>query len=151
MDEIFRLDTRDRTRLLLAMMRVLASGNCRISFEGNLSHTGLAQLIEVVSEESGVLKRATLQPRLDFLVLPLNEENVTAIATAIVSKIAFGQKGILHVQIAIDGKIAFAAYDNFDRECVVAYPPVKSALLDGLVGTQVLRSYKCVSRPPGQP
>jgi hypothetical protein len=40
---------------------------------------------------------------------------------AVVSKIAFGHGGIVHVQIASNGKMAFAAYDNFDRKCVVAY------------------------------
>jgi hypothetical protein len=71
MEEIYRLDTRDKPRLLVAMMHALAAENGRISFEGKLSQTELAQMAGVASEESGVLKRATLQPKLDFLVLPL--------------------------------------------------------------------------------
>jgi hypothetical protein len=43
---------------------------------------------------------------------------------AITSKIAFGNRGIIHVQIEENGKMSFAAYDNFDRECVVAFPAV---------------------------
>jgi hypothetical protein len=136
------LDTRDRPRLLNALMRSLAAEDSKISFEGRLSHTELAHMDEVVSEETGVLKRATLQPKLDFLVLSLTQQNVVAIEKAIVSKIAFGNGGIVHVQIERNGKMAFAAYDGFDRGCVVAYSAVPVALLQELTETQVLRNYK---------
>jgi hypothetical protein len=43
--------------------------------------------------------------------------------------------------------MAFAAYDNFDRECVVAYPAVSSASLDELIMTGVLRNYIRVVQP----
>jgi hypothetical protein len=43
--------------------------------------------------------------------------------------------------------MAFAAYDNFDRECVVAYSAVPSALLDELTEARVLRDYRRAHQP----
>jgi hypothetical protein len=146
MEEIYRLDTRDKPRLLVAMMRALAAKDGRISFEGKLSQTGLSQMAGVASEESGVLKRATLQPKLDFLVLPLTPKNLSTLERAVVSKIALGHGGIIHVQIERNGKMAFAAYDNFGRECVVAYSDVSPSLLDELTKARVLRNYRQSSR-----
>jgi hypothetical protein len=145
MEEIYRLDTRDKPRLLVAMMHALAAEDGRISFEGKLSQTELAQMAGVASEESGALKRATLQPKLDFLVLPLTQKNLSTLERAVVSKIAFGHGGIIHVQIERNGRMAFAAYDNFDRECVVAYSDVSPALLDELTKARVLRNYQRAS------
>jgi hypothetical protein len=119
MEEIYRLDARHRPRLWAAMMHARAAENTNISFEGMLSHTELAQMEGVGHEESDVLKRSTLQPKRDFRILPLTPQNVSAIVKAITSKIAFGNGGIIHVQIEGNGKMAFAAYDDFDRECVV--------------------------------
>ena len=141
MEEIYRLDARHRPRLWAAMMHARAAENTNISFEGMLSTTGLAQMERVGHEESDVLKRSTLQPKWDFRILPLTPQNVSAIVKAITSKIAFGNRGIIHVQIEGNAKMAFAAYDNFDRECVVAYPAVSSASLDELTMTGVLRNY----------
>jgi hypothetical protein len=132
MEEIYRLDARHRPRLWAAMMHARAAESTNISFEGMLSHTELAQMEGVGHEESDVLKRSTLQPKRDFRILPLTPQNVSAIVKAITSNIAFGNRGIIHVQIERNGKMAFAAYDNFDCECVVAYPAVSSASLDEL-------------------
>jgi hypothetical protein len=130
------------------MMHALAADDSKISFEGSLSQTELAKLKGATDEESDVLKRATLQPKLDFLILPLREEDLSGLAKAVISKIAFGLKGILHVQIEKNGKIEFAAFDNFDRDCVVAYSGVSPALLDELTRTGVLWGYSVV---PDQP
>ena len=140
-ETIYRLDTRDRPSLLMAMMRALAGEDCKISFEGSLSQTELANVQGVAYGETGVLKRATLQPKLDFLVLPLTQQKLSAIENAIKSKIAFGHSGIVHAQIEKNGKIAFAAYDSFDQDCVVAYSAVSTGLLQELTETRVLRSY----------
>jgi hypothetical protein len=149
MEEIYRLETRDRPRLLVAMMRTLAASEGRISFEGKLAQSELTKMAGVAYEEAGVLKRATLQPKLDFLILPLTPKSVSALEKAVISKIAFGHGGIIHVQIERNGKIAFAAYDNFDPECVVAYSDVSPELLDELTKARVLRSYQRVPQRTG--
>ena len=82
----YQLDTRDRPRLLVAMMRALASDESKISFEGELSRTELARIVGVVHEETGVLRKNTLWPKLDFLVLPLTPRSLATIEKAITPK-----------------------------------------------------------------
>lgn len=138
----YTLDTRDRPLLLFAMMHAFASNQSLIAFEGNLRGTELFSLKGASHEEVGRLKRATVVPQLDFVVLPLSLSSVDQIEKAIRSKIAFnGYKGIIHTQIEVDGELAFTAYDNFAEECVVVNGRVSRDLLDDLVSTHVLRSY----------
>jgi hypothetical protein len=144
---VYSLYTRDRPGLLNAMMSALASDTTKISFEGTLSHTGLVRIAGITHEESGVLRRATLAPRKDFIILPLSEQTLPAIRKAINSKIAIGEKGIVHVQIVKDSDMAFAAYDSFDKECVVAYSAVSNELLDELTNAKVLRGYRQMAPP----
>ena len=143
MKEIYQLRTKHKIKLLFAMMRALAGNDAKISFEGRLA--GSKELVSVGGvhfEETEVLRRQTLQPTLDFVVLPLNQTLLPTIEKAIESKIAFSHSsGIIHVQIESHGQIAFAAYDEFDHGCVVAYPPVSTDLLNQLVGKRVLHSY----------
>jgi hypothetical protein len=147
MAKIHQLDTRDKPRLLFAMMQALAGENSSLSLEGNLSHTELVRFEGVSHEESGALKRGTLQPRLDFLILPLTLQNVEGIEKAIHSKVGFkGANGIIHAQIEVNGKIQFAAYDNFHRDTVIVGGDVPTDLLDELVQLRILRGYE-VSEP----
>lgn len=98
--------------------------------KARLADTDLAKIEGLHLDETEVLRRQTLQPRLDFLVLPLTPESLPAIEKAVDSKIAFsGCAGIVHVQIESRGRIAFAAYDEFDPDCVVASQAVPMALL----------------------
>src|ERR1700676_1576589 len=75
----YRLDTRDKPALLFAMMSILASEQTRIVFEGNLASTELFKLEGASYEETGKLKRATISPKLDFIVLPLTATRLPAI------------------------------------------------------------------------
>jgi len=146
-EEVYRLDTRDRPGLLFAMMRALATEGGRMSLEGNLAQTEVMRLDGVVQYETGVLKRATTEPKLDFVILPLFPTTVDAIERAIRSKIGFGgYRGIIHAQIESHGKLVFAAYDNFHRDCVYVGTQISSELLDRLVETKVLRNYQRVQQ-----
>jgi hypothetical protein len=128
------------------MMKVFAADDSRISFEGKLSNTSLFEMQGSSHEETGALRRATVAPLLDYVVLPLTSMGIHKIEKAIDSKIAFhGSKGIIHVQIESQGEIAFAAYDNFSRDCVVVTSKVPTAVLDELVNAQVLRGYILVT------
>src|SRR4051794_30949320 len=115
MEQVNALDTQNKPALLQAMMSALASQRSVISFEGSLANTELAKLSHATFEETSTLKRGTLWPKLDFLVLPLTNKTLSAIEKAIFSKAAFGNKGIVHVQIEKDGVLAFAAFDGFHR------------------------------------
>ena len=142
MTKKFWIDTRDKPGLLIAVMRELA-GAAEISFEGGLGESGLAEIPGASFEETTALRRSVLTPELDFLVLPLTDETVPPIWRAITEKehLAY-PSGIIHVQIAVDGREIFGAYDNFDRNCVVAYEGFPTALLDRLVANGVIRSYQ---------
>ena len=143
----YSLDTRDRPRLLFAMMRAFESDQSRIAFEGNLASTELFRLEGASYNETKNLKRATISPKLDFIVLALVPARVPEIEKAIRSKIPFGgYKGIIHVQIEADGKIMFGAYDNFGIGSVIVNGLVSTAVLDDLVKTRALRSYSPVSK-----
>lgn len=144
---VYQLNTRHKPRLLFAMMEVLADNDSKISLEGVLSQTELMGMEDVSFEETEVLKRGTLQPRLDFVILDLAPQKVSATQKAIRSRIAFGGNGIIHVQIEKAGKLAFAAYDDFHSECTVAYSGISPQLLEELVETRVLRAYQRVPLP----
>jgi len=142
MTSVYRVDTRHRPQLLFAMMKVFAAEGSRIAFEGNLSDTVLIEMDGASHEEAGALKRATVAPPLDYVVLPLTLARVADIEKAIDSKVAFhGYKGIVHVQIEAQGEIAFAAYDNFGRDSVIVTSRVPTSVLDDLVTARVLRGY----------
>ena len=142
----YRLDVRDRPGLLFAMMRTFASDHSRIAFEGSLASTELYSLEGAFYEETEILKRATMAPRLDFVVLPLIAHRLVEIQKAIQFKIAFaGNRGIIHVQIEAGGELAFGAYDNFHRDSVVLNGPTETAVLNNLVKTRM--RWELVLRP----
>src|SRR4051812_33646006 len=119
MDDVIRLNTRDKAALLDAMMQSFASPNALMSFEGHLQNTDLSKIEGASQSETPALKRATTHPKLDFVILPLSNETIPAIRKAIASKVGFGNNGIVHVQIQSDQVLAFAAYDGFHKDTVV--------------------------------
>ena len=138
----FRLHTKHKPELLFAMMRTLARVDAKISFEGRLSHTELANIAGASLNETEVLKRNTTSPRLDFVVLPLTPETVPEIEKAIVSKVAFKDyAGIVHVQIEGKGRLAFVACDHFHEDCVWVSAAVSDTFLAELVKNRVLHPY----------
>ena len=138
----YTLNTRDKPALLFAMLRVFASDRSRVAFEGNLANTELFRMQGASRDETGMLRRATTAPQLDFLVLPLTLDNVSEIETAIQSKVAFsGYRGIVHVQIERNGELVFGAYDTFDKDAVIVDGIPSIELLDQLVSERTLRGY----------
>jgi len=140
---VYHLNAKNRPQLLCAMMREFAGSKSWISFEGRLIHTDLMQIEGVSFEETAVLRRGTIAPKLDFLVLPLTQNSLQAIEKAILSKISFhSTEGIVHVQAERDGTMVFAAYDNFSESCTWVFSNFPVALLDELVARKVLVSYE---------
>ncbi|MCZ7609663.1 MAG: hypothetical protein M5U17_05805 [Ignavibacterium sp.] len=137
---IYWINTRDKTGLLLSMMRYF-SNIANISFEGSLDKLSLNKISGSKTEETEVLKRATLAPELDFVIVPLTDENIKFIWHEILEKDHLANDDIIHVQIEKDGKIVFGAYDNFHKDCVVAYEEVQVSLLDKLVKQGTIRNY----------
>jgi hypothetical protein len=132
-------------------MYLFAGEKSAISFEGRLANTALLALEGASAQETVVLKRATLQPELDFVILPLTKRNLPNIERAISSKIAIsGQDGIIHVQVEMDGKVAFAGYDGFHSDTVTLTADIPTSLLDEWVKQCILHSYQLVPSHGGQ-
>jgi hypothetical protein len=135
------LVARDKPGLLIAMMRSLV-GNAHISFEGNLSNCGrLAEIPGSTTNETHSLKRATLHPRQDFIVVPLESDTTDRILDQILPD-ARVIRDIIHIQIPKDGQLAFGSYDNFHPDCISTWSAVPDGLLDTLFKNGVLRSYE---------
>lgn len=139
----YQLHARHRPKLLIAMMHSHASENAWISFEGVLANTELPRLHGASQEETDSIRRATLAPRLDFVILPLTHELLPAIEKAVISKVAFGARGIIHVQIEVNGKCVFAAYDGFQHAVAYAVSPRP---LQELTDAGVLRGYRPMTK-----
>jgi hypothetical protein len=128
---------RDKRRLLLAMMEELA-GDAHISFEGDLRVLPIFSTPGASQEETVTLKRNTLWPKQDFIVLPLEPSMSRAIISAIGGTIP---KTIIHIQIEKNSLIQFAAYDRFHPKCIVFGTAVTEAVRESLVSQGIMRPY----------
>jgi hypothetical protein len=106
--DLFKI--RDKRRFLIAAMEELA-GAAHISFEGDLSATRISHLAGASGDETSILKRNTLWPKQDFVVLALEPDCVKAIMAAIGGTVP---RSILHVQIEKGNCLELGLYDNFD-------------------------------------
>jgi len=134
------INTRDKPALLLVMLKEF-SGGSHISFEGELSHVDFTAIDGVSTEETQALKRQTISPIQDFMVVPLTIETSKTIWLELSEKDHLVNEGIIHVQIESKGKLVFGGYDNFHRDCVIAYPGVRIQLLQELKEKGIIRSY----------
>lgn len=123
-------------------MGALAGAESFIALEGDLSNWKLSAVAQIASVPRGALRRQTSDPLLDFAILPLQQESVSVIFRQI-AQIGFNE-AIVHIQIEMDGTLAFGACDNFHPECVFASEIVPAALLDTLVVEGLIDSYRRV-------
>jgi hypothetical protein len=129
------LNVRDRPCFLHRLMVEFTGGV--MSLEGDLSKCKFADDLVVAHEEVGLLKRNTLWPRQDFVVVRLEPATIAAIFKQVMT--AGLSRSIIHVQIEHAGVLQLGAYDNF--QCVVAGPGVSGVLLAELKSTSVLRDF----------
>src|SRR5579859_671594 len=127
----------DKRRLLLALMEELAGG-AHVSFEGDLQGLKLSSFPGVSGEPTAALKRNTLQPKLDFAVVPLEPSMGQKIMAAIGGTVP---RAIIHIQIEKDGQLQFGAYDNFYPECIYFGSGVKEGVIQLLVSQNIMRPY----------
>jgi hypothetical protein len=116
----------------------------RVSCEGGIAVLTLAALPGASTSESLVLRRATLAPELEFVVVPVTIQTMSALR-AISASGKFDE--LIHVQIEHAGQLVLGAYDNFHRDCVVAYEPTPESLLEDLKVRGVIRSYSVADEP----
>ena len=105
---------KDKKSLLIVMMNALA-GDARLSIEGDLRGFRLMQIAGACDQETTKLKRGTRSPSQDFIVVPLEPETIPEVLSAIGGNVPHG---IIHIQIEKSGRIEFAAYDQFNPECI---------------------------------
>ena len=123
------------------MMEELA-GQAHISFEGDLRGLWLLSTSGASQEETFALKRNTLQPKQDFVFLPL-EPSMTILSS--IGKTIPG--AIIHIQIEKNGLLQFAAYDNFHPQCIVFGTGVKPAVLESLVSQGIMEALHEATAP----
>jgi hypothetical protein len=133
------LNVRDKSGLLHRLMVELA-GSAQLSLEGDLSRCRFTDDIVIAHDETRTLKRSTIAPKQDFVVLRLTPETVDPIFKQVM--VAGLKHAIIHAQIERNGVVELGAYDNFHPECVVTGPGVSSALLEELKITNVLHDFK---------
>jgi hypothetical protein len=133
---------RDKRRFLLAMMEELA-GNSHISFEGDLHNLRLGSIPGASEAETVALKRNTLWPKQDFIVLPLEPSMEKAILSAIGGTVP---GCIIHVQIEKEGVLQFGAYDTFHPECIYFRSGVRPEFLESMASRGLLKS---IQKPRG--
>lgn len=95
----------DKQRLFHLVMEELA-GNAHMSFEGDFGSLRLLNIPGASEEETACLKRNTLWPKQDFVVVPLEPGSDRGILSAIGGALP-GK--IRHVQIEKAGLLQFGA------------------------------------------
>jgi hypothetical protein len=138
-EQWFHIVARDKPGLLIAMMRELA-GDAYISFEGDLGRIDWKG-ISGLDEGQTSLRRATLTPELDFVVLPLTVETQPLIWEALSKVDHLADDGIIHTQIEKEERLVFGPYDNFHADCVSASDVVPRSRLEALKASGVIRSF----------
>ena len=111
-----------------------------MSLEGDLSHCRLTDDLILTRDDTTVLKRHTIWPKQDFVVLRLTPETFAPIYKQVMA--AGLKRAIIHVQVERDGVLELGAYDNFHPDCTTTGPGVSVTLLDELKSTNVLRDFK---------
>jgi hypothetical protein len=139
------LNVRDKAAFLRRMMDELTGG--RMSLEGDLSRCNFPEKIVLAREELGLLRRNTIHPRQDFVVLRLEPETIVPIYKQVM--VAGLARATIHIQIERDGVLQLAAYDNFHPECVVTGSGINSAMLSDLELKSVLRGFQLASTAVG--
>ena len=137
------INVRDKPGLLHRLMREFIGG--QMSLEGDLSKCKVPDEMVVARDEVGLLKRNTLYPRQDFVVLQLKPDNIAPIFKEVLA--AGLSRAIIHVQIEYGGVLQLGAYDNFHSDCVVAGPAVSETLLVELKLKHVLRDFVIAAAP----
>jgi hypothetical protein len=125
---------RDKRRFLAAALAELA-GDAQVSFEGDLSATSLSDVAGASSDETQVLKRNTLWPKQDFVVLPLEAEMVRPIMAAVGGTVP---RGLIHVQVQKEGRLQLGLYDNFAPKCMFFGPSLTPSFMAKLQEARVL-------------
>jgi hypothetical protein len=147
MTELAYLKPRNTEWLLVQVMEALAGNETFISLEGFQIPQEVCSLPEAHFKETDILRRNTTSPILQFVVVPLNQNNLTILKAAIgQAPVLEAEGGLIHTQIAKDGQLVFGAYDNVHEECTVLYSPYIEPIANNLVKTGAIFSFEVKRR-----
>jgi hypothetical protein len=136
-----RLEVRDCHGVLWAFYGKY-EGQSVASFEGDLSGLGLEDLPGASAQEAGSLRRHTLDPELDFIVVPINSATVPELKRRLASQGVLGREGsVIHTQLAAGEEVLLVACDNFHDDCTVASSSVPEPFLKDMLSRGLLRAY----------
>jgi len=123
--------------LIGAIIRELCE-KAYLSIEGNLTKID-RECIKVYSEkETSLLKRNTLKPLKDFIILEINEDTKDEILRML--EVIGIKKNVLHLQIENDGELILGAYDNF--EFVGTSKQINEDTLNKYIQKGIIKSYQ---------
>jgi hypothetical protein len=117
-------------------------GRAQASFEGDLSALRLYEIPGSSGQETALLKRQTIDPQLDFCIVPITAESIVALKSRLSAHGVLGGDGaVIHTQLATAEELIFIACDNFHNDCTVAARSVPEELLKAMKAHGVLREY----------
>lgn len=136
------LNPRNTEMLILQTMEALCGSDAFISLEGFHVPEEVCALTGASPLETELLRRNTTAPVLQFVVVPLSLANLpTLMASLGHGSVLEDECGLIHIQIAKGGQLAFGAYDNVHEECTVLYPPFTQSLGEALVKSGAITSF----------
>ncbi len=102
--------------LVSAVLRAFA-GTASLSLEGDLLQATLQGLVYDWGHPTAVLPRHTSWPIQDFVIIPLTHDAIDLLIQRVLPQIRLRTR-VLHLVIAYNEQVVFAAYDQFAPECV---------------------------------
>jgi hypothetical protein len=115
------------------------AGSAHISFEGIFALDSFATTWGATTESNDILKRNTLAPKTNFLVLPLEQETKEVITRTVLPQIGL-RRNVHHIQIEKDGQLVLGVYDSL-QHCWIA-GRIQAADLESLKASGVVRSFR---------
>jgi hypothetical protein len=139
----YRLEVKKSVELVKAVIE-LFSGNAHLSLEGQLKGKDFSFVEGIVTEPNEILKRNTLEPQQDFVILPVEVETKEVIKQKILPQVGLRQN-VYHVLMEKEGELVFAAYDNFHPDTVLITGEVPRSWLEELLQQQVIKNFEEVN------
>jgi hypothetical protein len=125
---------------LVSILTKRFCGNGHLSFEGNLTCCDFNAIPGSSFDETFILKRNTIAPQQDFVILPLNEVVMKLLQSDILYRVGLRRR-VIHVQIEHDCNLVFGAYDQFGDGLVWVDASIGLELLGQLTAEGVIRRY----------
>lgn len=137
-----RLEVRDCAGTLWALY-ARYEGRAIASFEGDLCSLRLDELTGSSFHETPALRRQTIDPRLDFVTVPVNRDTIPELKRRFSASGVLGSDGaVIHTQLAVGNDLLLIAGDNFHDECTVVSIAVPEELLETMRSRGILRGYR---------